>query len=319
MLPTNMKDPYCSSNRKCNHAQNSKNFIRRADSVGHKNCRRHNAEMYMQSNRVFTQRNHPHMHFHHTYDAEAALPDKIFHTSSPERSLEMFTSSPTEKHFHTCRPKQQFPLQQHPVERGQGSNPLEPNLSSHYYKKGKEVSSYSYKPPTSSLFSIQSSDHPHQPHFYHQSKHKEKVPDAPYPHAPSLTLDLIQHATGNRAQTTVQRLRSSNIEPLSGREFALESANASTPKTVVDDTYRKKQNVRIETKCNRNSSGSNIIPPPNDFGCYEEVEKVLCVDPRLEDEDKYKQNETITKCKNQDASNNLIDVCTETDNKPLSR
>ena len=272
----------------------------------------------MQSNAAYAPKNYPPLHYHHTYDVESAIPAKIIRASSSDKCSAILPSSPTEEHFHSHQPKPQFHMQQPQLESGEGSSHLEHKRPSHYFKKGNEILSQPcpYKSYKSSFFGIQSSDR-HQPkHFHHQSQHKEPPSNASFT-APSLTLDLIQHATGNRLLSNDPHLHSS--KPICGQELTLESVNASTRKPVIAQRRSTNTNMRIESKSNRNSSGSNIIPPPHDFESDKELEKVLCIDSGLDFGDRYKLNEIHIKCQDQDAIINPTSTNIQTEINTVAR
>ena len=140
-------------------------------------------------------------------------------------------------------------------------------------------------------FGTQSSDH-HLPKTFHP---KARNPESafqldPYTE-PSLTLDLIQHATGKRAQYH------NRVNPNSNSFESLASDQKPMPTTLILPTQTMvkgqspKRNISFDNASNRNSTGSNIIPPPHDFESDNEEDEVISVETGFQFDSRRNQKE----------------------------
>ena len=141
-------------------------------------------------------------------------------------------------------------------------------------------------------FDTQSSDH-HLPKTFHPKARNPKSAFQSNPYTePSLTLDLIQHATGKRAQYH------NRVNPNSNSFESLACNQKQMPTTIILPTQTivkgqsPKRNISFGNASNRNSTGSNIIPPPHDFESDNDEDEVISVETGFQFDRRGNQKET---------------------------
>ena len=282
VVPKNINETFSSaSSRKCNKTQHDHGLINRVE-LGQRNCHRHNNEIYMQSNPASSSRNFTPLHYHYSCDVEPTFSSKLHRTLSSDKCSAMFTTVPTEENFHIHQSNSQSHAQQQ-----EGSTAgvrryrdLEQHQqSSHIYERRNETGSHSYQHPSysSSSYGNQSRDYLQLRHFHpYSSNQKEKALHM----EPSLTLDLMQHATErNRTQHHHhQPHHSSSFESIRNQERSLNPTCVSPKRIFREHRYSPRKTFMPENKSNRSSTGSNIIPPPHDFESDTEQDEILCIE-----------------------------------------
>jgi len=262
--------------------------------------------MYIQSNPAATSRNYTPFYYQNTCDLEPAFSSKINRTSSSDKFSSLLASSSAEDNFPSHQSKSHSHAQQRSVAAGvRRYRDLEHPHSSQFYEKRNEISSRPCQHPSyaSSSFSNPSRDRypPSHVHLY-SSNLKEQMADASITE-PSLTLDLIQHATGNTVQHHNRPLHYTSFESMRNKDRNVDTVSVSPKKITLDPKYSPGRNFALENKSNRSSTCSNIIPPPHDFESDMEQDEILCIEARCGVGDVYDQNEAKKQmCKNRNGA-----------------
>ena len=310
MVPRNIKEPFSSVSRKCIKPDHDHSLINRVE-LGHRNCQRHNNEIYMQSNLGGASQNLAPIHYHYSCDVEPTYSSKLHRTSSSDKCSAMYPTSPTEENVHI----HQSNSQSHAQRQQQHSSTIagvrryrdleQHQHSSHIYERRNETGAQMYQNPSysSSSYGNQSRDYPHLRHFHpYSSNQKEKALDT-LPTESSFTLNLVQHgAVGNRIHHSHPQ-HSSSFESIRKQEKNFNPSNVSPKRIFRDHRYSPQRTIVPENKSNRSSTGSNIIPPPHDFESDTEQEEILCVESGLKRNSSY--NSCIAKGQNNKARDNV--------------
>ena len=285
MVPRNIKEPYSSSKQQCNNPEHEHGLIKR-DDLGQRNCQRHNNEIYTQSNPGAASRNFAPIHYHYSCDVEPKPSSKLHRTFSSDKCSAMYPTSPTEDNFHINQSISQSHARQQ-----QGSTTagvrrykdLEHHQhSSHIYETRNETGTHLYQRPSysSNSYGNQSRDYLQQRHFHpYSSNQKEKALDTLHTEA-SLRLDFLQHARGRNRSQHYHHFpqHSSSFESVRNQDRSLNQTSVPTNRTFRDHKYSPKRTFVPTNQSNRSSTGSNIIPPPEDFESDTEPEEILRVE-----------------------------------------
>ena len=311
MVPKRMKESYTDSKKKYNH-ENSQ--ISRTH-LGQRNCHRHNTEVYTQSNPSIESRNYPSLPFHPTYGLEST---KMNSTSRSDKFSNVLASSPTEEHFsghHVSGSKTLLQSQKASAPEAYSYRECEPKQSSNVYKNHNEISTRPcpYPSYTSRQYADELNQSRRPKQFHPLSKHKDtQAVDFMYTE-PSLTSDLMQHATGNRVQ---QPFHSSSLERIRNQELNLEQSIESSQNVTKTSGCSPNRNSLHKNKSNRSSTGSNIIPPPHDFESELEQEEILRIESDLKVDVSYNPNQIETPlCADHNVTSNSNDKETRSEGK----
>ena len=268
---------HSSPKRKCSHPQIEKSVLSRANST-QRTCQRHDVEILEQSSTGGPSRKYAPLHYHRGHQIDSSLPSKMNRTSSLDKCSVVMASSPTEEYyppFHRSRSRlhKDKPSETRVTE----YRDFDPYNFSEVYETDHKVI-LQPRQPSQNYFGTQSSDH-HLPKTFHpQSKNQESAFQSDPYTEPAFTLDLIQHATGKRGQYHNRTNPNSNsFESLSCNRKPMPTTLILPTQTMVKG-QSPKRNISFDNASNRNSTGSNIIPPPHDFESDNEEDEVISVE-----------------------------------------
>ena len=271
MVPKHVKEQHSSPKKKCSHPQIENSVLSRANSSQRK-CQRHDVEILEQSSTGGPSRKYAPLHYRRGYQIDSSLPSKMNRTSSLDKCSAAMASSPTEEYYPPFyRSRSQLHKEQLSETKVTDYRDFDPyNLSQVYERDNKVI--LQPRQHSQNYFDTQSSDH-HLPKTFHPKAFQSD----PYTE-PSLTLDLIQHATGKKAQYH------NRVNPNSNSFESLACNQKQMPTTIILPTQTivkgqsPKRNISFDNASNRNSTGSNIIPPPHDFESDNEEDEVISVE-----------------------------------------
>ena len=282
---------HSSPKRKCIHPQNEKSVLSRANST-QRTCQRHDVEILEQSSTGGPSRKYAPLHYHRGHQIDSSLPSKMNRTSSLDKCSVVMASSPTEEYYPSFHRSRSRLHKDKPSEtRVTEYRDFDPYNFSQVYETDNKVS-LQPRQPSQNYFGTQSSDH-HLPKTFHpKSKNQESAFQSDPYTEPAFTLDLIQHATGKRGQYHNRTNPNSNsFESLSCNRKSMPTTLILPTQTMVKG-QSPKRNISFDNASNRNSTGSNIIPPPHDFESDNEEDEVISVETGFQLDRRRNQKET---------------------------